>query len=311
MGEGRYVVPPPDRELAPIELEFSGADTPVLVELRRAYPALSAILEPTAQHAGSFRSAPLPAGDYEVFAWHPVLGTWKEHGFRHDPRRPQVHPLSWPATATLVIELELPEGLDQDEIEVALLVPSFHRNGLGILGTGNARRLLAWSEREHAFVGCLAPGTYPVLVRGGGLCETHQTIALAPGAVDHLSLAPRRGIETTVFFESTLGRPVPGRGSSRGLQPAEHVQLDALTPTGSIRLELLGKDQRRVAGGFEFTVWLPLATTELCARTKLDANESFHPRAGCSVLAPGTLEAARGRPRVRILLSNVPSAEER
>ena len=309
-GEGRYVVPPPDAAQAPIELAFSGADEPALIELRRDYQARSAIL--AREHgSGPFRSLPLPAGDYGVLAWHPALGIWKERNIRHDPLAPLVHRFSWPMAAMLAVELELPVGVARDEVEVALLVPAFHRNSLGLFATGNSRRVLGWNEPERAFVGCVAPGTYPLQVRGRGFSETHQKIELAAGAVHRLSLTPCEGIETTVFFESWATPAAPKPGLSWGMRPYESVQLEALTPGGSTRLELLGKALRRVEGGFEFTVWLPRTTTELRARTATTVLEPYPLREGSCVLEPGALETAVGRPRVRIPLSIVPAERER
>jgi hypothetical protein len=238
-----------------------------------------------------------------VLAWHPELGTWEVSTLEHDPAAPRLHALAWPELAMLIVEPELPEDVRGEELEAAVLTPSFHRNGLGPLGTDNALRMLPWSEDERAFVGTLAPGTYSLLVRGAGLAEYRQ-VTLAAGELHTLALKPWRGIEATVFFELLLDPPDPLLGRSRALLPAESVQLEVLTPTGSTTLELPASNQKRVEGGFELQLWLPCAATELRARTWGGPNAA--PRQGRCVLEPGSLDATDGRPRIRISLTSAP-----
>ena len=299
-GEATYVVPQAaDAELAPLELEFFGARLPRLVELRRSLPALSLVLEPLTPGSGSFRSEPLPAGPYQVFAWHPDLGTWMAPAVEHDLRR--AHELDVALPATLAVELDLHDGVTPESLEVSVTTPSFHRNGLGPFGTSDSSRLLEWSESRGAFVASLMPGTYPLRVHGPGVADLQETVVLDPGVHERRRMATGRGIEVTLLFEALVREP--GRELGHALKPHESLLLDVLTATGASRLELLFKDQRRVENGFELDVRLPETTVELHARTQ--TVNPLASREGHCVLEPDALSSAEGQPRIRIPLELV------
>lgn len=301
--EGVYALPSADLARAPLELQVSGAVTPSLIELRRVSHALSTVLDSDVTTPGRFRSEPLPAGEYQVVAWHRELGAWQMAYLAHDPYRLVVHERSLREPRSLIVGVELPEGAHPSEVEVSTLALRFHRHGLGGDGAGSGRRLLSWNEEVSGFVGTVLPGLHTLLVRGSGLTEEHRAVEVRPGQDLRISVALARGVEAIVRFESPI---MPEGRLSRGLRQLEDVSLDVFTPGATVNLVLRWKDHRRVNGGFEFTVALPAGTFELHARTMCNSSRPCAPREGRCKLEPTALDSTQGRPRITIPLVNAP-----
>lgn len=304
--ERSYRVPRGETSRAPIELRFSGPRPPLSVELRRVAPAWSEPLVSELGEPGLFRSPPLPEGDYRVYAWDVDWAVWRAPDLRHDPLHPEVHAYDTPEPGRLYVRPRLPDGVRPEDVEVALLVPSFHHFGRASSGPDDARRLLPWSEAEQAFVAWAPPGLHGLIVRGPGLSEFQQDVEILSGVDVSVVVAPRGGIETTIFFESLLDPPVPGRSRSRSLLPSEEIDLVVYTPSGRETIVLPARNLRRVEGGFEFVVGLPPDTLELEARTRAPKGSAYVPRVGRCALEPGSLGTTGARPRIRVPLVNDP-----
>lgn len=299
--ESFYTVLDESTQRAPIEAEFVGATgfVPRLVEFRRDLPPLSVVVVADPPGSRRFRSPPQPEGDYRIVGWNPDLGACQQE-VRHDPGAPIVHTFPMPEGGTLSAKVALPEGVRREAVE--LFVPTLGFNRQGPLEKDRSRRILPWSEEHGAFVGILPLGTHLLSLRGGGLAEDHTMVEILPGT-NEVRLAPHRGVEVTLVFQSN-----PPSLVGPGMPLVEMLDLELFTPTGVVKMSLSGLDHHLVEDGFEFTVWIPTSTVELQARSRPGSEKRAVAvlRAGGRRIEPGELEEGTPRPRLHFELHDLP-----
>src|SRR6185295_11459558 len=140
-GEQPYSMPGADVLCAPLVVEYGGStsDWPRLVEVEDLSTGSSLQMMPEPPGSARFVSPPIASGPYLVVAWRPDSGTFRGR-VEHDPSSSKVHPLKVPETGHLILQVELPEEVRRDGVEVSTPAYRFERFGLGTSQTTWTRR---------------------------------------------------------------------------------------------------------------------------------------------------------------------------
>lgn len=295
-GNGEDVYELGEHAFGSIVIDFMQTEgqIPRLVELRRAFPHQSRVV---AAEPGSSRFIfpDCADGSYTIFGWHPRLGAWQDRSIEHRPPA-ETHVLLEPCLdARLEVHLDPTPGTVWSGLEVFLLAVSFDRYGSRSIDLPRSGRFLSWDEEVGAYVGTLAPGPYPLIVRGSGVVGTEQSVKLEAGTT-----VVRRTIHSAA--EATIVLLT----DANSVKPNDWVTFEALTPHEAVRGELRGLDLRKVRGAFEATMLIPKDTFEIRATTRPHSQalgSAFKPRSWHRLVGLDDLNASSGRPRLELSLA--------
>jgi hypothetical protein len=241
-------------KLAPLEFEFLGNpdDLPawLLIDFARSHTSASRVTpaEGSSLFSRLFRSAPLPAGSYEVSAWSPSVGLWTAGALTHAP--PEVSRVQWltPVMSELTIHVDLPEGVSSDSLRVQAW-----RDGVGPEpGVSPPLAYPLEPRGPGTYTRSLAPGNYSLRVTGPGLADESFPLVLADG------VALSRTIEVTQGYGVSLVTR-----AERFLSPRENVHWRFIGPSGTTELDLQGQESVPLSFGQRFFVNIPLDCTRL------------------------------------------------
>jgi len=276
---------------APLELHLVGdaADLPQLIELRS--PCSSTLLLEQESGAGRFRSAPVPASSFQVYAWRGDRGTQFLGTIEHEPRVARVQEFEMRPAGILSVALDLPEGFSDEIVVAEVEVPAMLAHGFRHERTSCARRELEWDAVRRTHSCRLPPGDYRLTVGGGKLATLTEDAHVLPGKETHLRLGLLQGRDTQIDFRSP-----------RFLRRGEVLCLEAQTPHGPYRLELT--EARCSENSFWFTsvVCLPLETSEVRARTRPAEGDDGLPLTGKGLVETLDQEPANGAWRLIVKL---------